>query len=135
MKIVILGIGTDLTNIDRIKKMLECYGDRFRDKVFCKSENEQAVSQKEQANSYAKRWAAKEAFSKALGTGIGRGLSWQNMAVHNLKSGEPTMVINGWAETRLNQITPRGHKSKIHISLSDDYPWAQAFIIIESNPV
>jgi holo-[acyl-carrier protein] synthase len=126
---LILGIGTDLTNIERIQKILDRYGDRFRDRVFSKSEQKKAKSRKDEAGTYAKRWAAKEACSKALGTGLR--ISWRDMTVSNLRSGQPTMTLTGWARTRLEEITPEGQDSKIHVSLTDDYPWAQAFVIIE----
>ena len=126
-----MGIGTDLTNIERIQKILDRYGDRFKDRVFSKSEQKKAKSRKDEVGAYAKRWAAKEACSKALGTGLRMGVSWRDMTVFNLKSGQPTMTLTGWARTHLEKITPEGQDSKIHVSLTDDYPWAQAFVIIE----
>ena len=130
---MILGIGVDLVNIDRIKKILERHGDRFSTRIFSASEQEKASSHYNNAAIYAKRWAAKEACLKALGTGLRMGICWKNMVVANLRSGQPTMTLSGRAKIQLDKLTPSDHTSKIHLSLSDDYPWAQAFIIIEAN--
>ena len=130
---MILGIGTDLANIERIKKLLDKYGDKFRNRVFSKSEQEKAWSKQNEAANLAKRWAAKEACSKALGTGISKGVCWHDISVSNLESGRPIVTLTGGAKDRLDFITPKGHTPKIHISLSDDHPWAQAFVIIESH--
>ena len=132
---MILGIGTDLTNVERIQKLLNRYGDKFRNRVFTEIEQLKASSQKYEASYYAKRWAAKEACSKALGTGIKMGIFWRDMTVSNLKSGKPTMTVTGEAKKRLQKITPYGHKSVIHLSITDDYPWAQAFVNIEARPI
>jgi len=132
---LILGIGTDLTNVERIQKLLNRYGDKFRNRVFTEIEQVKASSQKYEAGYYAKRWAAKEACSKALGTGIKMGISWHDMTVSNLKSGKPTITVTGEAKKRLQKITPSDHKSVIHLSLTDDYPWAQAFVNIEARPI
>jgi holo-[acyl-carrier protein] synthase len=118
---MILGIGTDLCNIERIAGVLERHGDRFRNRVFT------------EAGTYAKRWAAKEACSKALGTGLRMGISWRDMAVSNLRSGQPVMHLTGWAAERLAAITPPGHQAIVHVTLTDDHPWAQAFVIIEAR--
>ena len=132
---MILGIGTDLANIDRISATLERFGDRFRNRVFTPVEQAKAESRKDVAATYAKRWAAKEACSKALGTGLRMGISWRDMAVTNLRSGQPQMQITGWAAERLREMTPPGHQAIIHVTLTDDHPWAQAFVVIEARPI
>lgn len=132
---MILGIGIDLANIERISNVLERHGDRFRNRVFTELEQNKAEHRKDVAGTYAKRWAAKEACSKALGTGLRMGIRWKDMSVRNLYSGKPVMSLTGWAEKRLNEITPNGHSAVIHVSLTDDHPWAQAFVVIESQPL
>jgi len=132
---MILGVGTDLANIDRIAGVLERHGDRFRNRVFTEIEQRKAERRKDVAGTYAKRWAAKEACSKALGTGLRMGISWKDMAVSNLKTGQPVMTVTGWAAERLKEMTPEGHEATIHVSLTDDHPWAQAFVVIESQPI
>jgi holo-[acyl-carrier protein] synthase len=131
---MILGIGTDLANIERIGRTLDRFGDRFRNRVFTETEQRKAERRKETVATYAKRWAAKEACSKALGTGLRMGISWRDMAVVNLRSGQPTMVLTGWAAERLASMTPQGHKAVIHVTLTDDHPWAQAVVLIEAVP-
>ncbi len=131
---MILGIGTDLANIERIEKTLTRFGDRFRNRVFTEVEQQKASRRKDVAGTYAKRWAAKEACSKALGTGLRMGISWRDMAVSNLETGQPVMAVTGWARERLDSMTPAGHQAIIHVTLTDDYPWAQAFVIIEARP-
>jgi holo-[acyl-carrier protein] synthase len=132
---MILGIGTDLCNIERIERTLARFGDRFRNRVFTATEQRRAERRKDVAGTYAKRWAAKEACSKALGTGLRMGISWKDMAVTNLRTGQPVMQVTGWAAERLAAMTPAGHESVIHVSLTDDHPWAQAFVVIEARPV
>ncbi len=132
---MILGIGTDLANIERIQATLDRFGDRFRDRVFTEIEQAKAERRRDVAGTYAKRWAAKEACSKALGTGLRMGISWKDMAVTNLRSGQPRMHLTGWAAQRLAEMTPPGHKAHIHVTLTDDHPWAQAFVIIEAVPI
>jgi holo-[acyl-carrier protein] synthase len=132
---MILGIGTDLVNIERIQATLDRFGDRFRNRVFTPVEQAKANRRKDVAGTYAKRWAAKEACSKALGTGLRMGISWRDMAVTNLKSGQPVMEVTGWAAERLASMTPAGHETLIHVTLTDDHPWAQAFVVIEARPV
>ena len=132
---MILGIGVDLANIERISDVLERHGDRFRNRVFTELEQNKAEHRKDVAGTYAKRWAAKEACSKALGTGLQMGIRWKDMSVRNLYSGKPVMSLTGWAQKRLNEITPDGHSAVIHVSLTDDHPWAQAFVVIESQPL
>ena len=131
---MILGIGTDLANIERIEKTLARFGDRFRNRVFTEVEQQKAKRRKDVAGTYAKRWAAKEACSKALGTGLRMGISWRDMAVSNLETGQPVMAVTGWAKERLDDMTPEGHEAIIHVTLTDDHPWAQAFVIIEARP-
>ena len=135
---MILGIGTDLANIERVRGVLDRFGDRFRDRVF--TEREQRTARRRakvdlgEASTYAKRWAAKEACSKALGTGLRMGIAWRDMAVVNLETGQPTMTLTGWAAERLAEMTPAGHEAVLHVSLTDDHPWAQAFVVIEARP-
>ena len=131
---MILGIGTDLCNIERIEATLARFGDRFRNRVFTPREQAKAEGRRDVAGTYAKRWAAKEACSKALGTGLRMGISWKDMAVTNLRSGQPVMHVTGWAADRLKSITPDGHEAIIHLTLTDDHPWAQAFVVIEARP-
>lgn len=132
---MILGIGTDLANIERIRGTLDRFGDRFRNRVFTEVEQAKAERRKDVAGTYAKRWAAKEACSKALGTGLSMGISWRDMSVTNLKTGQPTMTVTGWAAERLAAMTPDGHKAVIHVTLTDDHPWSQAFVVIEARPI
>ena len=131
---MILGIGTDLANIDRIAAVLTRHGDRFRNRVFTETELTRAAHRAHEAATLAKRWAAKEACSKALGTGLAMGIAWKDMAVTNLHSGQPTMALTGWALERLAQMTPPGHSAHVHVTLTDDHPWAQAFVVIEARP-
>lgn len=131
---MILGIGSDLANIDRIAGTLDRFGDRFRNRVFTDIEQHKAENRADVAGTYAKRWAAKEACSKALGTGLRMGISWRDMAVSNLPTGQPVMAVTGWAAKRLAEMTPPGHDAIIHVTLTDDYPWAQAFVVIEARP-
>ncbi len=132
---MILGVGTDLCNIERIERTLERFGDRFRNRVFTPEEQGRAERRRDVAGTYAKRWAAKEACSKALGTGLAMGISWKDMAVSNLPSGQPVMQVTGWAADRLAAMTPPGHHAVIHVTLTDDHPWAQAFVVIEARAV
>ncbi|MGB1425339.1 MAG: holo-ACP synthase [Paracoccaceae bacterium] len=132
---MILGVGTDLANIERIAGVLERHGDRFRNRVFTEIEQKKAERRKDTAGTYAKRWAAKEACSKALGTGLRMGIAWKDMAVRNLKTGQPVMEVSGWAAERLRDMTPKGHEAIIHVTLTDDHPWAQAFVVIEARPL
>ena len=130
---MILGVGTDLANIDRIASVLERHGDRFRNRVFTEIEQHKSERRRDVVGTYAKRWAAKEACSKALGTGLRMGISWKDMAVSNLNTGQPILSVTGWAKERLFSITPDGYSAAIHLSLTDDYPWAQAFVVIEAQ--
>ena len=132
---MILGVGTDLANIERIQGTLDRFGDRFRNRVFTEIEQNKAERRKDVAGTYAKRWAAKEACSKALGTGLRMGISWRDMAVSNLRSGQPVMELTGWAKERLDEMTPDVLEAIIHVTLTDDHPWAQAFVVIEARPI
>ena len=132
---MILGIGTDLANIERIQGTLDRFGDRFKNRVFTDEEKRKSESRKDVAGTYAKRWAAKEACSKALGTGLAMGIAWKDMSVSNLRTGQPVMLVTGWAKDRLAAMTPDGHEAIVHVTLTDDHPWAQAFVVIEARPV
>ena len=131
---MIVGIGSDLSDIRRIEKSLARFGDRFKERVFTEIERTRSERKHDQAASYAKRFAAKEACAKALGTGMRRGVFWRDMGVVNMRSGQPTMALTGGALERLNALTPAGHRAVIHLSLTDDHPYAQAFVIIEALP-
>ena len=131
---MILGIGTDLCNIERIQGVLDRFGDRFRNRVFTEAELELAARRRDAAGTLAKRWAAKEACSKALGTGLAMGVSWRDMGVVNLQGGLPRMQLTGWAAERLAEMTPPDHHALVHVTLTDDHPWAQAFVVIEALP-
>ncbi|MCZ4266834.1 holo-ACP synthase [Rhodobacteraceae bacterium G21628-S1] len=132
---MILGIGTDLANIERIQGVLDRFGDRFRNRVFTEVEQAKSERRLDVAGTYAKRWAAKEACSKALGTGLRMGIAWKDMSVSNLRSGQPVMHVTGWAKERLDKMTPAGHEAVIHVTLTDDHPWAHAMVLIEALPV
>jgi len=131
---VIIGIGSDLCDIRRIEKTLERFGDRFTHKSFTEIERNRSERKPDRASSYAKRFAAKEACSKALGTGLKGGVHLSGMGVVNLPSGKPTMALTGGAAARLAAMVPEGMTPVIHLSLTDDHPYAQAFVIIEALP-
>ncbi len=132
---MILGIGSDLCDIRRVEKTLERFGDRFTQRIFTELERARAERRPAQrAATYAKRFAAKEACSKALGTGMRAGVFWRDMGVANLRSGAPTLALTGGAAERLLAMTPAGHVATVHLSLTDDYPLAQAFVIISADP-
>jgi holo-[acyl-carrier protein] synthase len=131
---VILGIGSDLSDIRRIQASLDRFGDRFRNRCFTEIERRRSEAKPDAAASYAKRFAAKEACAKALGTGLRRGVFWRDMGVVNLRSGQPTLALAGGAAARLAEMTPPGHRAVIHLSMTDDHPYAQAFVIIEALP-
>ncbi len=131
---MIIGIGADLCNIDRIAETLERFGDRFVERVFTETERVRSEKRVERAASYAKRFAAKEACAKALGTGMRMGTAWREMGVVNLRSGRPTMELTGGAAQRLADLTPPGHRAIIHLTITDDKPFAQAFVVIEALP-
>ena len=131
---MILGIGSDLSDIRRIEKSLARFGERFVQRVFTEVERTRSERNADRAASYAKRFAAKEACSKALGTGIHQGVFWRDMGVVNLRSGKPTMALTGGSAARLARLTPEGMDVVIHLSLTDEHPYAQAFVIIEAVP-
>jgi holo-[acyl-carrier protein] synthase len=131
---MIIGIGADLCDITRIEATLERFGERFTHRVFTPLERERSDRRAGRAASYAKRFAAKEACSKALGTGFRMGTAWRDLGVINLPSGQPGMVLEGAAASRLAALTPEGHIAKVHLTLSDDHPFAQAFVVIEALP-
>ena len=131
---MILGLGSDLSDIRRIEKTLERFGERFTQRIFTETERRRSERKPDRAASYAKRFAAKEACSKTLGTGFRRGVFWRDMGVANMPSGAPTMALTGGALKRLQEITPAGHKAVVHVTLTDDHPYAQAFVIIEAVP-
>ena len=132
---MILGLGSDLSDIRRVQASLDRFGDRFKQRVFTELERTRSDRKADAAASYAKRFAAKEACAKALGTGMRRGVFWRDMGVVNMRSGQPTMALTGGALARLEEMTPPGMKAVIHLSLTDDHPYAQAFVIIEALPV
>lgn len=129
---MILGIGSDLIDITRIEKTLARHGERFVNRIFTEEEHKKAARRVTVSSTYAKRFAAKEACSKALGTGINRGVYFRDMGVVNLTSGQPTLVLTGGARQRLEEITPKGMKAVIHLTMTDDFPLAQAFVVIEA---
>ena len=130
---MIIGIGSDLSDIRRIEKSIERFGERFTNRVFTDTERARSERKPDRAASYAKRFAAKEACAKALGTGLKGGVHLRDMGVVNLKSGKPTMALTGGAAARLAKLTPEGKTAVIHLSLTDDHPYAQAFVIIEAT--
>lgn len=131
---MILGIGSDLIDIRRIEKSLERHGERFVARIFTEVEKARAENRAGRVASYAKRFAAKEACSKALGSGISEGVFWRDMGVVNLPNGRPTMHLTGGAAERLERLTPPEHRSVIHLTITDEFPMAQAFVIIEAVP-
>jgi holo-[acyl-carrier protein] synthase len=131
---MILGIGSDLIDIRRVEKTLERFGDRFIRRVFTDIERRKSEGRRQRAASYAKRFAAKEACAKALGTGLNAGVFWRDMGVVNLRSGKPTMVLTGGAAARLAALVPAGSVPAIHLTITDDFPLAQAFVVIEAVP-
>jgi holo-[acyl-carrier protein] synthase len=132
---MILGLGSDIIDIRRIEKTLERYGERFIARVFTDTERRKSEARAGRAASYAKRFAAKEACAKALGTGFRRGVFWRDMGVVNLRSGRPTMVLTGGAADQLRLITPAGLEARVDVSLTDDFPLAQAIVVISAVPV
>jgi len=131
---MILGIGSDLTDIRRIQTSLNRFGDRFTHRIFTELERTRSDRKADRAGSYARRFAAKEACAKALGTGLSHGVFWRDMGVTNLPSGQPTLKLTGGAAARLAAMTPAGLVAKLHLSLTDDPPYAQAFVVIEALP-
>ena len=133
---MILGIGSDLCNIERIQNSLDRFGERFTQRVFTETERRKAEGRPfTRAGTYAKRFAAKEAFSKAVGTGFKRGVFMKDIGVVNKASGEPTIALTGGAKQRLDEMTPAGHAAEILLTMTDDHPFAQAFVIITARPL
>jgi len=129
---MILGLGSDMVDIRRIARSIERYGERFLGRIFTPDERAKAENRANTVETYAKRFAAKEACSKALGTGLRRGVFWRDMGVINLRSGKPTIALTGGALTRLEEITPAGMSPQIDLTLTDEFPMAQAFVIISA---
>ena len=132
---MIAGIGTDLITVERMARVWQRHGERLCAHILSPEERHEFADVKDPARWLAKRWAAKEACSKALGTGLRMGIAWKDMAVSNLHTGQPVMHVTGWAAERLSQMTPPGHSAVIHVTLTDDHPWASAFVVIEARPV
>ena len=131
---MIIGLGNDVIDIRRIEETLERFGDRFVQRIFTETEQRKSDRRRQRAASYAKRFAAKEACSKALGTGLRNGVFWRDMGVVNLPSGRPTLVLTGGAAAQLAKLTPAGYQARIDLTLTDDYPMAQAIVIISGVP-
>ena len=131
---MILGIGSDLIDIRRIERTLARFGDRFTHRVFTPLERARADGRANRASTYAKRFAAKEACAKALGTGFSRSVFWRDLGVTNTSRGQPTLHLTGGAAARLAEMTPEGYISMVHVTLTDDYPMAQAFVVISAIP-
>jgi holo-[acyl-carrier protein] synthase len=131
---LIIGLGSDLSDIRRVEATLKRFGERFTNRVFTEIERTRSERKQDRAASYAKRFAAKEACAKALGTGMRAGVFWRDMGVVNMRSGQPTMALTGGAAARLERMTPPGCKAVIHLSLTDDHPYALAFVVIEAIP-
>ncbi len=129
---MIIGIGSDIIDIRRIERSVERFGERFLNRVFTPLEREKAEGRRRRIDTYAKRFAAKEACAKALGTGIYRGVTWKQMEVVNLPGGKPTLRLTGAAADRLDELTPSTLNPLVHLTLTDDHPWAQAFVVIEA---
>jgi holo-[acyl-carrier protein] synthase len=129
---MILGLGSDTIDIRRIERSIDRYGDRFLDRIFTSVERLKSDKRRLRAASYAKRFAAKEACAKALGTGLAGGVFWRDMGVVNLQSGKPTMQLTGGAARRLAAMTPPGHTAQVDVSITDDFPLAQAIVIISA---
>src|SRR6476659_5452657 len=132
---MIIGLGSDIVDVRRIAKVIERHGDRFLDRIFTTVERTKAENRANAVETYAKRFAAKEACAKALGTGLRRGVFWRDMGVINMRGGKPTMALTGGALARLQEITPTGMTAQIDLTLTDEYPLAQAIVIISGVPV
>jgi holo-[acyl-carrier protein] synthase len=131
---LIVGIGSDLTDIRRIQQTLTRFGGRFEARIFTEVERARSDRKADRASSYAKRFAAKEACAKALGTGMRAGVFWRDLGVVNARSGQPAMALTGGAAERLAMLTPPGHRCVVHLTLTDDHHYAQAFVVIEALP-
>jgi len=129
---MIIGLGSDITDVRRVAKVIERHGDRFLARVFTETERARADRRKNRVETYAKRFAAKEACAKALGTGIRSGVWWRDMEVVNLPSGQPTMLLTGGALKRLQSLTPKGHEARIDLTIADEGPMALAFVVISA---
>src|ERR1700730_9354655 len=132
---MILGIGSDITDVRRIAKVIERHGDRFLDRIFTATERARADKRRNRVETYAKRFAAKEACAKALGTGLRAGVWWRDMGVVNLPSGRPTIELSGGAKRRLQAITPKGYEARIDVTITDEGPMAHAFVVISAIAV
>lgn len=133
---MIIGMGNDLTNMDRIANSLDRWGEKFEVRCFTDIERSKAAKRPfTRVGTFAKRWAAKEAFAKAIGTGFARGVFHKDIGVVNAPSGKPTLALTGGAAERLAEMLPSGHEARIHLTLTDDHPWAQAYVIIEAHPL
>lgn len=131
---MIIGLGSDLCNIDRIQHSMDRFGERFLNRVYTETERAKATRRPfTMAGTLAKRFAAKEAFSKAVGTGFKRGVFMKDIGVVNAPSGAPTLMLTGGAKARLDELTPAGHAMIVHLTMTDDHPWAQAFVILEAR--
>jgi holo-[acyl-carrier protein] synthase len=132
---MILGIGSDITDARRIAKVIDRHGERFLERIFTETERTKAEKRRNRIETYAKRFAAKEACAKALGTGIRAGVWWRDMGVINLPSGRPTIALTGGAKRRLDAITPAGHEARIDVTITDEGPMAHAFVVISAVPI
>jgi holo-[acyl-carrier protein] synthase len=132
---MILGIGSDITDVQRIAKVIERHGDRFLERIFTSTERARAETRKNRVETYAKRFAAKEACAKALGTGVRSGVWWRDMGVVNLPSGRPTIELTGSALRRLQDLTPKGYEARIDLTITDEGAMAQAFVVISAVPI
>ena len=131
---MIIGLGSDIVDVRRIAEVIERHGERFLGRIFTPVERAKAERRARRVETYAKRFAAKEACAKALGTGIRAGVFWRDMGVVNLPSGRPTMALTGGAAARLQSLLPPGHHANIHVTITDEFPLAQAFVVIEAVP-
>jgi holo-[acyl-carrier protein] synthase len=132
---MIIGLGSDLIDIRRVERSLERFGQRFIQRIFTETEQAKSERRRQRAASYAKRFAAKEACAKALGTGMSMGVFWRDMGVVNLPGGKPTMKLENGAAKRLADLLPAGYEARIHLTITDDFPLAQAFVVIEALPL
>ena len=132
---MIIGVGADLCDIRRIQNSLDRFGDRFKQRCFTDIERTRLDRKPDAAWSYAKRFAAKEACAKALGTGMRTDVYWRDMGVVNMRTGQPTLALTGHAAEHLSRLTPPGHEARIHLTLSDEHPYALAFVVIEALPM
>jgi holo-[acyl-carrier protein] synthase len=132
---MIIGLGSDLIDIRRVERSLERFGQRFIQRIFTETEQAKSERRRQRAASYAKRFAAKEACAKALGTGMSMGVFWRDIGVVNLPGGKPTMKLENGAAKRLADLLPAGYEARIHLTITDDFPLAQAFVVIEALPL